>query len=160
MSHHDNDLIGDQPDPLDKMLNQWDAPGAPVRLEAAVLKAYRREITPYGWRWLLRGNLRVPVPVAFGGLAAACFLFAFLAFHRRVSPISTQPKVIVETRTVEVPVIQDRVRVVYRNRVPHPAATSTHSTPVTVVDRPVQEDHGFQFVTALTPQIVRRDHVD
>ena len=160
MSPYDNDPIDDQFDPLDKLLNQWQAPDPPTQLDAAVVRGYRRQIAPRGLRWWLHGSLKVPVPIAFACLTTACLLFAFLVFYRRTKPMLAQPKIVVETRTVEVPVIQDRVRIVYRDRSPHTVETPTRSAPATTADQSVRQDHGFQFVTSLTPRIVRRDHVD
>jgi len=95
---------------LDGMLREWNVPGAPSGLRAAVFG------TPRPWWsrfWTL--SIRVPLPVA----CALVLVLAAVAFAawRRPAPAVLKPapaQVIVETRTVEVPVVKERV--VYRDR--------------------------------------------
>jgi hypothetical protein len=63
---------------LKQLLNQWDAPGAPVNLGQRVLN----RPTPW-WHWLLRGSIRRPAPV---GIAAALLLVLWMLFGR-VEPV-------------------------------------------------------------------------
>lgn len=66
-------------DELSSMLRTWQAPPAPETLRARV---FRRRWPSF--RWLLSGEIRVPVPVA---LAALCLLI-FVAY-RAVRPATT-----------------------------------------------------------------------
>jgi hypothetical protein len=63
-------------DELRSMLRTWQAPPAPERLRARI---FRRRWTLF--RWLLSGEIRVPVPVA---LAALCLLL--FVTYRAVRP--------------------------------------------------------------------------
>jgi hypothetical protein len=63
-------------DELRSMLRRWKAPPAPETLRARV---FRRRT--FSLRWLLSGEIRVPVPVA---LAALCLLI--LIAYRAVRP--------------------------------------------------------------------------
>jgi hypothetical protein len=112
MEPYDREPLTDRE--LDAALREWDAPAVPARLRAAVFG------TPQPWwrrSWTL--SIRIPLPVACAlvlVLAAAAF-----AVWRRPVPVPLKPpppQVIVETKTVEVPVVQERV--VYRNR-PQPS---------------------------------------
>jgi hypothetical protein len=108
MEPYDREPLTDQE--LDAALREWDAPGAPARLRAAVFGAPQ----PW-WRRFWTFSIRIPLPVACAlvlVLAAAAF-----AFWQRPAPVplkAAPPQVIVETKTVEVPVV--KVRVVYRDR--------------------------------------------
>jgi len=57
---------------LNDLLRQWQAQPAPASLTSKILRAGRRP----GWRWLLTGSIRLPVPfaLAFGVLLVAVFL--------------------------------------------------------------------------------------
>jgi len=70
------------------------------------------------WRELLTASIRVPVPVALASVFLILFSIFFMLHSRLAAgatPVDTPPAVI--TRTVEVPVIQERVltRVVYKS---------------------------------------------
>src|SRR5262249_33667195 len=69
---------------LNQLLLQWEAPGAPPTLKPHVLPR-----TSW-WSWLLKGTLRVPVPVA---LAAALLLVLWVYHSRTADPphTATQP---------------------------------------------------------------------
>jgi len=68
---------------LDRILQQWQAPGAPPSLRARVLPPSQ------WWRWLVKGTIRVPVPV---GLALLLAVAAFLYFSRTTDrPTAVQP---------------------------------------------------------------------
>ena len=60
-------------DELKGALREWKAPEAPASLE--------RKLFPKqsGWRWLLSGTIRVPVPIGVAVLA----VFGFLVYERR-----------------------------------------------------------------------------
>ncbi|HYO84489.1 MAG TPA: hypothetical protein VES20_24010 [Bryobacteraceae bacterium] len=68
-------------DELKAMLRAWEAPPAPATLKHRVFP--RREQA--FWRWLLSGEIRVPVPVA---LALACVLL-FIAYGALRPPAVT-----------------------------------------------------------------------
>jgi len=57
---------------LDDLLRQWQTQPAPASLTSKILQARHRP----GWKWLLTGSIRVPVPfaLAFGVLLIALFL--------------------------------------------------------------------------------------
>jgi hypothetical protein len=129
-------------DQLDAMLNAWQTRPAPGSLNTKMLDAYRRTQSHTSiWKWLLTGNLRVPTPALAGLLVVVFGLFIFS--WRGTHAVTPQPqtRVVIETRTVEVPVVQERVvvRTVYRDRT---------------------ADSGFQFVTAIRPEIIRSSYVD
>ena len=142
-------------DPLDDLLEQWKNPLPPADLRAALSKSYRKNVPIRGWRWLLAGTVRLPVPFAFAGaLAILCAFFGLVLYQHSVPPhIQTETRIVVQTQKVEVPVYRDRVVVhtKYRDR---PRDTSpSKQCPVTRSNEPT-----YQFVTALDPHIVRRDH--
>ncbi|HEY3298921.1 MAG TPA: hypothetical protein VGK34_09725, partial [Armatimonadota bacterium] len=118
----------------------------PEYLNAKTLDAYRRSRGRTSTRkWLLTGSLRVPIPALAVSLAV---VFGLSAFAWRGMNVVTPPptRIVVETRIVEVPVVQERVvvRTVYRDR---PA-------------EPHRSHSDYQFVTALTPRIERRANVN
>ena len=95
---------------LDAVLREWNVPGAPAGLRAAVFGP----AAPW-WRRFWTLSIRVPLPVA----CALMLLLAGTVFAvwRRPAPVPLKPappQVIVETKTVEVPVVKERV--VYRDR--------------------------------------------
>jgi hypothetical protein len=59
---------------LNRLLRQWEAPPAPQTLRQRVLPQRRP-----GWNWLLRGTVRVPIPVAI----AIALLLGFWIYHSR-----------------------------------------------------------------------------
>jgi hypothetical protein len=63
---------------LKQLLRQWEAPAAPTALKKRV---FPRE-APL-WSWMLRGTVRVPVPVA---LAAALLVGLWIYHSRPVTP--------------------------------------------------------------------------
>lgn len=67
-------------DQLKSMLQEWKAPPAPATLRARVFRERRNWL-----RWLLSGELRVPVPVA---IAAVCVL-VFLVYRGIPQPASS-----------------------------------------------------------------------
>ncbi len=71
------------------------------------------------WRRIFTASVPVPAPLAFALLAFVIFAAAFIWHVRAASIAAPSPaSVSVVTRTVEVPVVQERVvtRVVYRDR--------------------------------------------
>ena len=121
----------DDKDPLDEFLGQWKVPDTPAQLKDAVSKGYRRRFAQRGWRWFLRGSLRIPVPFALAGVAAAVLLAC--ATERYEHAVESHAQALVESQSrrageiqkVEVPVYRDRVVV----RIPCPCASTsrTHS---------------------------------
>ncbi len=57
---------------LDDLLRRWEAPAAPEHLEARIFGA-----RPSAWHWLLRGSVRIPVPVMLALLLLAGVWFAW-----------------------------------------------------------------------------------
>jgi len=76
---------------LDKLLQQWQAPGAPPSLRAKVLPQPSQ-----WWRWLATGTIRVPVPVGIAMLLAA----AALLYFRTYLPTVERPTVAQPARSV------------------------------------------------------------
>jgi hypothetical protein len=148
-------------DPLDEFLGQWKVPDTPAHLKDAVSKAYRRRFAQRGWRWFLHGSLRIPAPFALAGVAAAVLLaFAVVrtqhaARSRAQALVGVQSQSAVEIQKVEVPVYRDRVvlRTRYRDR-------PRNAPPMVATAQPQAQPAagGYQFVAALTPRIIRKDH--
>ena len=69
-------------DELKSLLQTWEAPTAPATLRARVFGRRRNWL-----RWLLAGELRVPVPVALAALCVLLFL-AYRAMPRAASSLS------------------------------------------------------------------------
>ena len=94
---------------LDKILQQWQAPGAPQSLHAKVLPPSQ------WWQWLTKGTIRVPVPVGIAGVLA---LAAFLYFFRTHLPMTEQPTAAQPAKSVSLadfqPVKQLEPRVIGR----------------------------------------------
>ena len=109
---------------LAAMLAEWKAPEAPARLRAAVF-----DRAPW-WRRFWSASIHIPVPVACALLllaGAAAWLWP------NPAPKPAAPRVIVETKTVEVPVVKERI--IYRD-VP-------------------QKSTGWRPVAELRPRIIR-----
>lgn len=70
------------------------------------------------WRRLFTASIPVPIPVAFAVFAFVVFAVGFVWHARAAANTAPAPPASVVTRTVEVPVVQERVvtRVVYRER--------------------------------------------
>jgi hypothetical protein len=101
---------------LSQMLREWEAPEPPDRLRGAIFGE-----RPNPW-WRRMWRVRVPLPVA-----CALLLVVGLVVWRWM------PRVVVQTKTVEVPVVQERI--VYRDRAAVPA--------------------GWRPVAELRPRIIR-----
>ena len=148
-------------DPFDKFLGQWKVPDTPTHLNNAVSKVYRRRFAQRGWRWFLHGGVRIPVPFALAGMAAVALLAFFIGRNEHSAQSHAQTLVEVqgqpagEIQKVEVPVYRDRivVRTRYRDR-----RRNATSTVVAVQPSAQPSAGGYQFVTALTTRIIRRDH--
>jgi hypothetical protein len=59
---------------LNQLLRRWEAPAAPPALKQRVFPQ-----STSLWSWLLKGNVRIPVPVAL----AAALLVALWIYHSR-----------------------------------------------------------------------------
>jgi hypothetical protein len=121
---------------LSGLLREWKAPDAPPGLRAAVFgPAAAGEAPLHSWRKFWSLSIRVPAPVAFAAaLLLAAAVWAGWPLPQPVAPRpASPPQVIVETKTVEVPVVKERV--VYR-------------------DRP-QPYNGWKPVAELRPRIIR-----
>ena len=95
---------------LDRILQQWQAPGAPPSLRAKVLPQ-----PSHWWQWLTTGTIRVPVPV---GIAAVLALAAFLYFFRTYLSTAERPTAAQPAKSVSLadfqPVKQLEPRVIGR----------------------------------------------
>jgi hypothetical protein len=71
---------------LDRILQQWPAPGAPASLHAKVVPPSQ------WWQWLTKGTIRVPVPLGIAVLLAAAALLYFRTYSLTTSqPTAAQP---------------------------------------------------------------------
>lgn len=102
------------------LLDQWQAPSSSLSLDQRVLISYRAQTTRLSsWRRLLTSSISLPVPVA-AALAVIFVLGAAALMRQRPAPEPQAPTIVERTRTVEVPVVQERIvqRIVYRERQP------------------------------------------
>jgi hypothetical protein len=94
---------------LDRILQQWQAPGAPPSLRAKVLPQ-----PSHWWQWLATGTIRIPVPVGIAILLAV----AILLYFRTYSPMTEQPAAVQPAKSVSLadfqPVKQLEPRVIGR----------------------------------------------
>jgi hypothetical protein len=67
-------------DELNDLLCRWQAPPVPARLDAKVLE---RESGVAGWRWLISGTLRVPVPAGIVAVLILVFSVFWAVSARR-----------------------------------------------------------------------------
>jgi hypothetical protein len=72
-------------DEIKEVLREWRTPLAPADLEARLWE--RKEAR--GWRWLLNGEIRIPVPAFLLGLLLAAALF--FAMRRPDPGVATPP---------------------------------------------------------------------
>jgi hypothetical protein len=70
---------------LDDLLRQWHIPLAPETLGEKLLSHGNR--LPW-WRWLLRGTIRVPVPVGLAGLVLLLGLLFAVSHQQEPRPLS------------------------------------------------------------------------
>ena len=93
---------------LNQLLREWKAPDAPAHVSPP--QAPRREAW---WRWLLTGNVRVPVPVCVAiAVLVAFWLYSTAPARQRVAgtePASREP--VVSLADFE-PVAEVEVRIV------------------------------------------------
>ncbi|MBZ5632895.1 MAG: hypothetical protein LAO55_07170 [Acidobacteriia bacterium] len=71
---------------LDRMLQQWQAPGAPPSLSAKVLPP-----RDSWWRWMLTGSIRIPVPLGIALLVALAVFFYFRPLKHPEAVQSSKP---------------------------------------------------------------------
>ena len=71
---------------LDRILQQWQAPGAPQSLRAKVIPR-----PPHWWQWLATGTIRVPVPVGIALLLAVTALLYFRTYLATPERQAVQP---------------------------------------------------------------------
>ena len=133
-------------DELKSLLERWKAPPAPESLEAGLLGEFRaRAARRAAWRWIF-ATWRLPAPAVVAMVVLVIALAA--AAIRRPAP-----HVIIQTRTVEVPVVRERVvtRIVHdRPAAPAPRHERAQATDLS----------GFQPVAVLSPRIIRNGNVD
>ena len=67
---------------LNNLLKEWKAPGAPASLKRRVLP---QPLSPWKspWQWLVKGSIRVPVPV---GIAAIVVLALWFFLRQPAQP--------------------------------------------------------------------------
>jgi hypothetical protein len=100
-------------------------PGYHSRLHAKLLAANARRDVVASWpaRFLAfaTSSIRLPVPVAVSALILIGAAFVVLARNRAVPTIPASPQIVVQTKTVAVPVVQEKIveRVVYVERKNH-----------------------------------------
>jgi hypothetical protein len=70
---------------MKEVLREWRAPAAPPDLEVRV---WERKAAARGWRWLLNGHIRVPVPAFL--LALVLLAALFFAVRRPEPQAATQ----------------------------------------------------------------------
>src|SRR6185369_2382302 len=106
---------------LKDLLGAWEVPPATSALDRRVLAAYR-EVTARQPLWRRLFTFRVPLPVAFACCALLVAATA-IGMHRAVSSTNepAQIKTVIETKTVEIPVVRETVvtKIVYRDRKPN-----------------------------------------
>jgi len=116
---------------LDEILRQWESPEPPARLRTALFPETAR---PW-WQRMWGTSIHIPVPLGAALVTAA----VALAVWRWPSPPVAPPTRI---ERVEVPVMQERIVTVYRDR---PSA-------------PAVDLQKLQPVAELRPVILRRNH--
>lgn len=131
-------------DQLNDILQAWRAPRPSPPLEACSLEAFRRRRGSF-WRWFIAGSLRVPVPMA------AAFIIVLIYSGFRLWRPPAAPQIVVQTRTVEVPVVRERVvtRTVFVER---PATPPGSHRAAPLVAGTLRD---FQPVTEFAPRVVR-----
>jgi hypothetical protein len=134
MQPSERDQLSDRE--LNDLLQLWKEPTAPARLRAAV---FPEESGPW-WQNLWRASVRVPLPVA------ACLVIVLLAAWRWFTPVA--PRLVTRTERVEVPVVKEVTRTVYRDRIVHIPASAQGA-----------DVHKLQPVTELRPRIIRSGNV-
>jgi hypothetical protein len=106
------------------LLDKWQVSASSRSLDQRVLLAYRAQTARRSlWRRMLTASIPLPVPAA-AVLAVILVWGATALLRQRPAPAPQAPAIVERTRTVEVPVVQERVvlRVVYRERKRVPAA--------------------------------------
>ncbi len=82
---------------LSGVLKEWQVTGAPPSLDARVLGSRTR-----WWSFLLKGSIRVPVPVGVA-IAAVLLVMAAALMRQRTAPPQSAPVSLVDFRPVEDP---------------------------------------------------------
>jgi hypothetical protein len=72
-------------DEMKEILREWQAPGAPRDLEE---RLWERKASGAGWRWLLTGSIRIPVPAFV--LVVVILAALFFAVRRPEPHAATQ----------------------------------------------------------------------
>lgn len=107
------------------LLDNWQAPAPLHILDQRVLLSYRAQTTRFPlWRRILTSSISVPVPVA-AALVVVLALAATALLRQRQTPApQTSPIIVERIKSIEVPVVQERIvpRIVYRERKPLPAS--------------------------------------
>ncbi len=130
---------------LDRMLREWRTPRPPARLRAEVFGE-----KPAPW-W--KRSVRIPLPVA-ACLVLAIGIAGWRLASTRPAPAVAEPRVVVRTERVEVPVVTTRTvtKVVYRDR-------QAASKPAPILQLHALTFEELQPVAALRPRIIRSEHV-
>lgn len=131
------------------MLPAWTAPAAvpTARLRAALFAEEASVAESSWWHRLWRVSFRIPLPVALAlGLLVAAGVWRWWWTFPAQRVIAPEPRVVVRTERVEVPVVQRETVTVYRDRVVR--------VPVAVkVDAQAQQE--LRPVLELKPRIIR-----
>ena len=134
-------------DELSSLLEQFKSktPQPGPEVASRTLRAYETSVTRRGgWRRLFGHSVAVPLPV--GVLAATLLVLIGAAAGRSLR----RPALVVETRTIEVPVIREHL--VYGDCSTGPRQASPHAPGPPIVTFTFKE---FQPVTHIKPRIVR-----
>jgi hypothetical protein len=120
---------------LRNLIREWRVPPLSKAFEERVLSNRKT-----GWRFLLSGHIRVPVPIA-------CCLVVLMAagvWHWANLERPSPPRVVVKTERVEIPVVRDRVVTKFVNKGGTPIKRSHTLT-----------FHELKPVAELQPRVIR-----
>jgi hypothetical protein len=103
---------------LRSLLDKWQAPSSLNSLDQRVFISFREqtERSPF-WRRMLTSSVSLPAPVA-AAFIIALVLGTMTLLRQRSAPAPQAPTIVERIKTIEVPVVQERVveRIVYRER--------------------------------------------
>jgi hypothetical protein len=134
-------------DELNSLLEQFKCKSPQPRREVAsrALRAYETSLTRRG-RWLRFPGNSIAVPLPIGALAATLLILIGVAAGRGLR----RPAPVVETRTVQVPVIREHL--IYGDCSTGPREARPHAAGPPIVTFTLKE---FQPVSQIKPRIVR-----
>lgn len=100
------------------LLEKWQVAPSPPSLDQRVMTSYHAQTArPSWWRRMLTASIPVPVPAA-AALVVVMVLGAAALTRPLPAPMPQAPTIVERIKTVEVPVVQEKVvqRIVYRAR--------------------------------------------